>query len=130
MNAPRARAQEKNMLYDVSQKITGLDGSVLTGLHGPRDQDPITYARLFITVCANGGPPDTPEDKLKSFSTGLKLVQTNGIVDLTQQEVERIKTLVGQIYTPTIVGRAWEFLASPLPPAPKATIPPGFAGEF
>lgn len=51
------------------------------------------------------------EEKLKRFTIAQK-IQAGGEVELPVEEVAKVKELIGKLYNPLIVGRAWALLES------------------
>ena len=93
--------------------------TILTNLNGQALKDEKDEPTSLKTVAVNALMQPYPderelsgEDKLKRFSIAL-LIQPGGDIDLNAEQVSLIKKLIGKLYTPLIVGRAYPLLDPP-----------------
>jgi len=54
----------------------------------------------------------TPTDRFNRFLLAEKIKKANGEVDLTIDELNEIKKIIGEHPNPLIVGRVWNFMES------------------
>jgi hypothetical protein len=109
------------MRYDLTQPIMDLYGHSV-----PVDPEPGAGGKGFIDgpspaltlgmvlfraalfVEANSNPP--AEEKYRQAQLADKIVKGGSTVDLTTEEMGKLRTQVGRMYMPTIVYRVWGML--------------------
>lgn len=116
----RLRRLLRQMRYDLAQPITDLHGKALhseqlqtpAGAIEDPQSPPLTLglvlfrAALFVEAGAN--PP--AEEKFRQAQLAEKIVKGGSSVDLSTEEMARLRTQVGRMYMPTIVYRVWQML--------------------
>lgn len=106
------------MNVNFGQTVNGLSGQPL--LDG--EKKPVTLGKLCIdALLANfpdeGMAPGTRaisgEEKVKRYNLATKVhtsTEANQAVLVSIEEVAQVKTLVGKMYGPNVVGPAWQLL--------------------
>jgi len=67
----------------------------------------IISCQALLGVAENTNP--SGDDKVMRYNLALRL-HNNDITDLNLDELKLLKDLIGQAFTPLIVGQAWELL--------------------
>lgn len=111
------------MRYDLTQPVTDLHGKPLhseqtVAPNGQPMDDPkspdltlgIVLFRAALFVEANTNPP--AEEKFKQAQLAEKIVKAGSTVDLSTEEMGKLRTAVGRMYLPTIVFRVWTMIDS------------------
>ncbi len=119
------------MKIDFNQNLNGLDGKPLEnpvkfrmnekgdGLAIGENGQPIVIQKEPIqlaTVCINAlmsnkqGENVDGVEKVSRYILAMKIRQSNGPIDVTAEEVSKIKILLGEFMGTLIVGSAWEIL--------------------
>lgn len=99
------------MKIDFSKQITDFDGKAV-----PTDGDADAGALTLKTVALNAlltlipGENVEGEEKAKRYALALRIHGATEPLDLTAEEVAKIKQLAGRIYFPLVVGRSYELL--------------------
>lgn len=109
------------MRYDLTQAITDLHGKSLhseqaRGPDGSVSDDPnsapltleIVLFRAALFVEANTNPP--AEEKFRQGQLAAKIANAGSSVDLSTEEMNRLRISVGRMYMPTIVFRVWTLI--------------------
>lgn len=92
---------------DMTQLIVDLDGKAVKSPEGKE--------LSLRALCENsllGMSPESKlsgEEKAKRYALAMK-VHGNDVVDLSAEEITKIKKVVGDSYSPLAVGRAYELL--------------------
>ena len=107
------------MRYDLTQPILDLLGNpmssaTLPGPNGENDPDAPNYtlglvlfrAALFVESGTN--PP--AEEKFRQAQLAEKIYKGNSSVDLSTEEMAKLRLAVGRMYGPTIVFRGWSMI--------------------
>lgn len=106
------------MRYDLTQPILDLRGEAFRSQYVPGTQtdDPasppltlglvLTRAALFVEAGTN--PP--ADEKFRQGRLAEKIHQAGSSVDLTTEEMSKLRTAVGRMYLPTIVFRVWTMI--------------------
>jgi len=77
--------------------------------------------RKACTVALNAmdqNKPPTPQDRYKRGKLAEKIT-TNDTLDLSVDELKMLKDLIGAVWGPTVVLRAWDILDPPSVEEPK-----------
>lgn len=101
------------MKYNVYEKLTEKDGTIAKDEKGIE----ATFEAVIGSYILAQMPPEQEdgEAKYKLYKSSIKMASTsNGIVDLTADEVAAIKSKVGRLAPPLVVGRVWDFLENPI----------------
>ena len=72
----------------------------------------LTLQLATVNALMASDPNDNPsgEEKAKRFTLGMKIHSASEPVDVSAEDVALIKKLIGKVYTPLVVGRAYELL--------------------
>jgi hypothetical protein len=117
------------MRYDLTTPITDLLGKPMMSDNKPgptpgstvedEDSPPLTLGvvlfRAALFVQAGMNPP--AEEKFRQGKLAEKIIKAGSTVDLTTEEMAKLRTQVGIMYFPTIVMRVWELLDAHVHPA-------------
>ena len=107
------------MKIDISQKITKIDGKpfIYTDTNNPFTLKSIAIEALLFPkgmrnpqTGATEGKEDTFEEKMAKYRIYEKLKDAGKEVELTAEEIAKIKKLIGEIKPQLIVGQAVDFL--------------------
>lgn len=96
------------MKINFDQKLLGIDDITVLKVSG--SSDPLTLKKVCIKALTSLNPADvsiTGDDKYQRFKLALKIEKGE---ELGVDEVSLLKKLVGQIWSPLVVGRAWDML--------------------
>ncbi len=99
------------MKIDFPKELTELGGEVLKDEKG----EPVTMKTVCINALMNLSQDDanlSGEDKLKRFDLAT-VIYAGENPDIKVEDVALIKTLVGKMFMPLIVGQAWRHLDPP-----------------
>ena len=93
------------MKLDLSKPVLDINNNEIKDGEGA-----LTFAAIFRSILVNDKDDEnkSPEDKFKDFKLALKIEPAE--VDLTLEELTRVKTLVGKLPSTLIVGRVYEFI--------------------
>lgn len=106
------------MLIDFSAPILDLFGRPCieagTGSNGtdPKNLTLATVASSALTAAIPDEPNQSAAVKVQRFGLALR-VAAGGSVDLKAEEVAMLKDLIGKLYQPLVVGRAYDLLDPP-----------------
>jgi hypothetical protein len=110
------------MLYDLTKPITDIQGKPLHADQKPgpdgkgfvedTDSAPLTLGIVLIRAAlyVEGGTNPPAEEKFHQAELADKIVRGGESVDLTTEEMGRLRTAVGRMYMPTILFRVWRLL--------------------
>lgn len=93
------------MKYQLATTLLNLDGSPIKSPSG----EVVTCKTVCVACLVQAGDKAT-EDKVAAFKLAVKLETAQNEVDLTAEEVTRLKRLVGESMPVVIVGRVHEIL--------------------
>lgn len=95
------------MRIDFSAPIRDLDGNPIEN-----DKKPFTLkaASINALLIVNPNEQQTGEEKVKAFSLAMRINDAKGPVELTVEEVAKLKDIIGKSYGPIVVGRAYTLL--------------------
>lgn len=93
------------MKYALDTVITNLDGSPIKGPGG----DQITFKTVCV-ACLVQAQDTGSDEKYACFKLAVKIESTKEEVELTAEEVTRLKRLIGASMPVVIVGRMYEQL--------------------
>lgn len=93
------------MKYKLDSQLTNLDGTPVKTPTG----EAITFKTVCV-ACLVQAQEKTGEDKYSAFRLAVKLESANEKVDLTAEEIARLKRLIGETMPVVIVGRMFEIL--------------------
>jgi len=102
---------------DFSRHITDLDGKDIP-TSATKDAKPLDLAAVAGMALLTEppadprGPQPSSADKLARFTLALK-IHAGGNVVLSSEETTLLKTAIGAVYAPLVVGRAVEILDPP-----------------
>lgn len=105
------------MLYKLTAPLLDHRGKPITD-PGP-DGKPVEFTlgmALERAAVFGGGPQTSAKDKYEQYKLAQKL--TGDTVELTAEEVARLKELTGAMFTPIAVGAVWTALENPLKALP------------
>jgi len=101
------------MKIDFNVKLMDLDGK--TPMPFSKDiREPISLG-LVCTTALNAMDqknPPTPQDRYKRGKLAEKIA-TNDTLDLSVDELKMLKDLIGAVWGPVVVMRAWDILDPP-----------------
>jgi hypothetical protein len=120
------------MRIDVTQKIRDLDDNVIPhyvlcdacrrrGVETVLEENELTLRKVIIrsltelpqeSVGMGMRPKQIPgEEKLERFDLALRVKRCDGEIDLTTDEISKIKGWIDELYaSPIVVARAWAML--------------------
>jgi hypothetical protein len=120
------------MRIDVTQKIRDLDDNVIPhyvlcdacrrrGVETVLEENELTLKKVIIrsltelpqeSVGMGMRPKQIPgEEKLERFDLALRVKRCDGEIDLTTDEISKIKGWIDELYaSPIVVARAWAML--------------------
>ena len=96
------------MKIDFSKQLIGYDGEPLE-----EGKKVITLAMICCNALMNQTEEDAKlpgEEKLRRFDLASMVYAGKGPVDLKVEDVAQLKTLIGKLYGPLVVGPAWKLL--------------------
>lgn len=94
------------MKIDFSQKLTGFDGKIITDPDGE-----LTLSRAAIGALMNENQEKTTgEERFKRFILAERIHNAKDSLDIDDADIELIRTRIGILYLPSIVGPAWRLL--------------------
>lgn len=93
------------MKYQLTTQLANLDGSPIKGPSG----ETITFRTVCVACLVQAGDK-TGEDKFAAFKLAVKIETAKEYVELTAEEVTRLKRLIGESMPVMIVGRMYELL--------------------
>jgi hypothetical protein len=109
------------MRYDLTQQVLDLTGKTMpseakVGPSGELIDDPesapltlgIALFRAALFVEKHVNPP--AEEKFRQAALAEKIFKGGSSVDLTTEEMGRLRSAVGRMYMPTIIFRVWTML--------------------
>src|SRR3972149_6799604 len=105
------------MKINFNQKLKGLDGELM--------KDEFGKEVLLSLPCINSllatpqGETIEPVEKLLRFALAQKITKAKGPVDVTIEEVAKIKELTGKYMATLVMGSVWEILESSNGKEPK-----------
>lgn len=56
------------------------------------------------------------EEKVRRYQIATRIYKSDGLVDLSVEDIGLLKKLIGRVYGPITVGQAWEILDPHVPP--------------
>lgn len=99
------------MKFDVSQSLIGYNGEPIK--HSEKDDSEVTLGSALSMACVNANPQkhqDGPA-KLKIYRILQKVGPKDATeVDLSAEDITLLKTLVGDMYGPVVVGAVYDML--------------------
>lgn len=101
------------MKYTLATQLMHLDGKTPIA-------DGQGAVLTFKGICAYAlvqSPDKEPAEKYKCFALAVKLETGQESVDLSAEEVSRLKRLIGEQMPPVVVGRMYDLLDQVAPPA-------------
>lgn len=108
------------MKIDVTKPIKDLKGNVVKHQvdEDVHDMTFLHVAQHALLVSIEGDGKLSGEDKLKRFRLATKLQEATeapnvGVADLSVDEAAKLKDLIGKVWSPLIVGRAWDIIEPP-----------------
>ena len=101
-------------------EIEDLDGQPIPTVDndGKPTNKNVTLKSISVNALQNITQEDakmTGEEKVKRFTLAEKIYKADAPIDVSAKDVVTLKELIGKMYAPLIVARAWEILE----PAPK-----------
>ena len=96
------------MLRNFCQDLLDLEGEPLKDQQGAA----VTLQNASVNALLGQTQDENPDgtEKAKRFVLAMKIHNVKEPVDVTAEEVALIKKLIGKIFTPLVVGRAYELL--------------------
>jgi len=82
---------------------------------GKQEKVPLTLADIVIANLTKEDAAITPTERFSRYLLSRKIEEATGGVDLKIEELNAIKTVMGQCPTPLFQGRVWEFIESQEP---------------
>ena len=96
------------MKIDFSKELIGYDGEPL------KEGDKIiTLAMVCCNALGNPAPDEAQlpgEEKARRFDLAVAVYASKGPLDLKVEQVALIKSLIGKLYGPMVVGPVWKLL--------------------
>jgi len=98
------------MKIDISQKIKGLDG--VKPLPNPDGKGiPLTLKDICINAILQPEKDDTEKQKYEAYELFVKIRDCKTAeIELTTEEIVKLKKKIGVVYMPLILGQAWDYL--------------------
>lgn len=97
------------MRIEMNQKIMSVDG--IKAISNQETKCDLTLKDVCINAVLNPGKDDTEKQKYEAYELFVKIRDCKTAeLDLTTEEVVKIKKKIGLIYMPLIMGQAWEIL--------------------
>lgn len=93
------------MKYQLATPLTNIDGSPIKSPTG----ESVSFKTICV-ACLVQAQDKGPEDKVAAFKLAVKIETAKKEVELTAEEVTRIKRLIGESMPVVIVGRMHELL--------------------
>ena len=100
------------MLRDFNQGIIGLNNLVLVDENGSN----LVLGHVAVGALLANLPNENIDgvEKAKRFALAMRIHGKEEAVEVTAEEVAKIKELVGKVYTTVVVGRAYDLLEQKL----------------
>lgn len=99
--------------FNLTGNILDLQGDTIPAVDGK--PEPLTYQVALVRAAQHFDLTASGEEKYAIYKLGQALGATkDGIVALTDDQVERLKKVIGAHYHPVVVGRIWDFLEQPI----------------
>ena len=98
------------MKIDVTQNLAALDGSLITD--GTEENKPVLLKTVLVNALMASLEDDknqTGEDKLKNWTLS-KDIHDGTELDLTPEQLSKLKERVGKVYTTAVVGPVFNIL--------------------
>jgi len=105
------------MLYDLTHKLCDHRGKPITDIVDGKPTEFTLGAALERAAMFGGNPQTTAQQKFEQYKLAQKLASSDH-VELTAEEVSRLKELTGAMFTPIAVGAVWTALENPLTALP------------
>ena len=97
------------MKIDFGQELRTINGDPVP--EGDANSKPATLRFVSVNALLNPASEQIAgEEKVKRFDLAMQIHKSNGSIELTVENVSLVKKLVGEQYTPLIVGQAWRML--------------------
>jgi len=109
------------MLRNFNQPILGINNEEL------KEKDiVVTLETVVVNALLTQDPNDTTvtgTEKAKRFTLAMKIHDTkDSQVDITAEEISKIKELVGKYYTALVVGRVYDLLEQKIEEVKNVTV--------
>lgn len=99
------------MQFDMSQNLIGFNGDTIK--QSEKDDSPVTLGSALSMACVNANPQKHADGdaKLKIYRILQKVGSKDAEeVELAVEEIALLKTLVGDMYGPVVVGSVYDML--------------------
>jgi hypothetical protein len=95
------------MLRSFTHAIRDLKGSPIK-----EDDKVVTLETIAVGALMMALPNDTTPgpEKVQRFKLAQRIDGSDTAIDVTAEEITMLKDLIGKLYTPLVVGRAYELL--------------------
>lgn len=97
---------------DFSAAIAGVDGKPMT-LDNTPNSPPATLSMLAINALNFTEQGIDATEKVRRFKLAVKISEAKGDTFLSPEDIVLLKKVVGLLYSPIVVGRAYELLEAP-----------------
>jgi len=96
------------MLRNFNQPILGMDNEPLKDEKGT----PILLENIAVNALLAATQDDRADgtEKAKRFTLAMKINNQTEPVDVTAEELVKMKEMIGKVYTALVVGRAYDLL--------------------
>lgn len=104
------------MKYNVLTNLVAIDGTPMK--RDPTENSPLAALRdILVQACIGMNPQKHPtgEEKYRAYDLA-KTIHENDEVDLPAEDTAFLKALVGEAFSPVVVGAVWDLLDNGTPP--------------
>ena len=96
------------MKIKITDVIKQIDG--IKPIENPENKKAMTLKDVCINALLASDQKDEAKQKFTDYETFKKLRDSNKEVELSAEEISRIKMKIGNIYPALVLGQAWEKL--------------------
>ena len=98
------------MKVDLRQKILSVDG--IKALQNQETKCDLTLKNVCINAVLQPEKDDTEKQKYEAYELFVKIRDCQTVIELSAEEIVKLKKKIGLIYVPLILGQAWNYLES------------------
>lgn len=102
------------MVVAIDAKMRNMDGSVIPDTKG----NEATLKGVVVEALLAQFEDErqlSGEDKLKRYQLAMKVNESEGVCEMTAEEIALVKKLIGKAYGPLVSGQAWTILETKVP---------------
>jgi hypothetical protein len=115
---------EEKLKLDLNYKFKQIDGKELKS---PEDQKPLTMKAVCIAALLGNYPEESRTldgiEKFKRFNLAQDIQKSNGLFEVTTENITLLKELIPKNWHTLVAGQAWKIIESLRPPEPEKKIP-------